>query len=325
MLGAVVIVRAVRHVRVRRWCSGSEGSLPAIAAGTATAIALLLLAGAVGKSAQVPLHVWLPDAMAGPTPVSALIHAATMVTAGVYLVVRMHVIFEISGVALTVVADRRARRRAVRGDWPRSGRTTSSVPRLLHDVSQLGFMFLAAGMRALRGRDLHAGRARVLQGVDVPRRGHRDARHARRDRHAADGRAAAGNAVDRGAVRGRRARRCRASPFAGSSRRTTILEIASHDGGRGVYVLGSVGALLSALVHPPAVLPRVLRRRERYEGHAHESPPLMTRAAASCSRSGGLFVGPRGCASKPEGRLATFLEPVVGPSARAPRDRRPRC
>src|SRR5205823_8071147 len=69
----------------------------------ATAIALLLFAGAVGKSAQIPLHVWLPDAMVGPTPVSALIHAATMVTAGVYLVVRSHVLFELSGVALTVV------------------------------------------------------------------------------------------------------------------------------------------------------------------------------------------------------------------------------
>src|SRR5204862_2820716 len=75
-----------------------------LANGTATVMSLLVFAGAVGKSAQLPLHVWLPDAMEGPTPVSALIHAATMVTAGVYLVVRTHPIFEASGTALTIVA-----------------------------------------------------------------------------------------------------------------------------------------------------------------------------------------------------------------------------
>ena len=72
--------------------------------GVMTAGALLLFCGAVGKSAQFPLHVWLPDAMAGPTPVSALIHAATMVVAGIYLVARMFVLFEHAGAALNVVA-----------------------------------------------------------------------------------------------------------------------------------------------------------------------------------------------------------------------------
>ncbi|MBX5476364.1 MAG: NADH-quinone oxidoreductase subunit L [Clostridia bacterium] len=79
-------------------------SAPSWGAGVATVAALLIFTGAVGKSAQVPLHVWLPDAMAGPTPVSALIHAATMVAAGVFLVARTYPVFEASGTALQVVA-----------------------------------------------------------------------------------------------------------------------------------------------------------------------------------------------------------------------------
>jgi len=113
-------------------------------AASATPVALLLLFGAMGKSAQFPLHVWLPDAMAGPTPASALIHAATMVAAGVFLVVRAFPIFEASGVALTVTL------------WV--GLLTALLAGLLamvqHDIkkvlaystiSQLGFMFIALG------------------------------------------------------------------------------------------------------------------------------------------------------------------------------------
>ncbi len=121
-----------------------------IAKGTATAISLLLFAGAIGKSAQVPLHVWLPDAMAGPTPVSALIHAATMVTAGVYLVVRSAPLFELSEVALTVVL--------LVGLLTMLFAATCAlaqddIKRVLaySTISQLGFMFMAAGMRFYSG------------------------------------------------------------------------------------------------------------------------------------------------------------------------------
>ena len=122
---------------------GAETLAPA----TATGIALLLFMGACGKSAQVPLHVWLPDAMEGPTPVSALIHAATMVTAGVYMVARSHVIFERSGVALDVVMWTGV----VTALFAASvGLVQTDIKRVLaySTVSQLGYMFAAVGLGA---------------------------------------------------------------------------------------------------------------------------------------------------------------------------------
>ena len=83
---------SLNFVQVFRIVSGLPSE--AAGAGLLTAIGLLLMVGAAGKSAQIPLYVWLPDAMEGPTPVSALIHAATMVTAGVYMVARSHAIFD---------------------------------------------------------------------------------------------------------------------------------------------------------------------------------------------------------------------------------------
>jgi len=112
-----------------------------------TAAALLLLGGAVGKSAQLPLQTWLPDAMAGPSPVSALIHAATMVTAGVYLVARTHVLFVLAPAVLTVVAIVGAATLLLAGF---AGLTQWDIKRVLaySTISQIGYMFLALGVGA---------------------------------------------------------------------------------------------------------------------------------------------------------------------------------
>jgi NADH-quinone oxidoreductase subunit L len=121
---------------------GRAGSLTGA---TATAIALLLFLACTGKSAQIPLFVWLPDAMAGPTPVSALIHAATMVTAGVFLVARTHVLFEASSAAGTTVVAIGALT-AMLAALIAIGQ--DDIKRILaySTVSQLGYMFIAVGL-----------------------------------------------------------------------------------------------------------------------------------------------------------------------------------
>ena len=120
----------------------------------ATAISLLLFGGAIGKSAQIPLYVWLPDAMAGPTPVSALIHAATMVTAGVYMVVRLNFIFALSPFALTFVATVGTVTALYAATM---GLTQTDIKKILaySTISQLGYMFLAAGVGAFSAAIFH--------------------------------------------------------------------------------------------------------------------------------------------------------------------------
>ena len=122
--------------------------------GFLTAIALLLVLGATGKSAQIPLYVWLPDAMEGPTPVSALIHAATMVTAGVYMVVRTHAIFDRAPLALTVVAIIGA---ATAFFAATVGVLQTDIKRVLaySTISQLGYMFMACGVAAYSAAIFH--------------------------------------------------------------------------------------------------------------------------------------------------------------------------
>jgi NADH-quinone oxidoreductase subunit L len=127
--------------------AGSLAKEPLWTFGPITAVCLLLFVGACGKSAQIPLHVWLPDAMEGPTPVSALIHAATMVTAGVYMVARLAPLFSQSETAMTIIA-------VVGTATAVLGATIalvqSDIKKVLaySTISQLGYMFLAAGVGA---------------------------------------------------------------------------------------------------------------------------------------------------------------------------------
>ena len=280
-----------------------------ITEGVATAISLLLFAGAIGKSAQVPLTVWLPDAMAGPTPVSALIHAATMVTAGVYLVVRAHVLFELSPVALDVVAVVGLVTMLYAGT---AALGQDDIKRALaySTVSQLGFMFMAAGLGAYAGAIfflvahafykalLFLGSGSVIEGMhhdqDMRRMGGLRARMPI---------TFATMTVGALALAG-------VPPLAGFFAKDQLLEVANHTDRIALYVLGTVGAVFSA-----AYMGRLLfltffgRPRSEAAERAHESPPLMWVPLVVLA-VGAATIGLANLT--PEGSLAHFLEPVVG-------------
>ena len=133
---------------------GQVDAAPGLTGGFLTAICLLLFVGATGKSAQIPLYIWLPDAMEGPTPVSALIHAATMVTAGVYMVARCHVLFDRSPFALAVVAIIGC---ATAFFAALIGLVQQDIKRVLaySTISQLGYMFLGCGVGAYTAGIFH--------------------------------------------------------------------------------------------------------------------------------------------------------------------------
>jgi NADH-quinone oxidoreductase subunit L len=251
---------------------------PTLAMGTATAISLLLFMGACGKSAQLPLHTWLPDAMEGPTPVSALIHAATMVTAGVYLVARAHPLFERSGVALDVVA------------WvgvltavfaATIGLVQTDIKRVLaySTVSQLGYMFVGVGVGAYTAGVYHLvthaffkallflGAGSVIHALS----GEQDLRKM-----------------------GGLARKLPATwytmlvatiaiaglpPFSGFFSKDEILAGAFFAGKPAIFALGLIGSALTAFYMGRLLFLTFLgRSRVDHEvaHHVHESPPVMT-------------------------------------------------
>ena len=287
---------------------GSAGAQLTEAA--ATGIALLLLGGAIGKSAQIPLQVWLPDAMAGPTPVSALIHAATMVTAGVYLVVRSAPLFELSDIALPIVLVIGLVTMLVAGTAA-LGQTDIKRVLAYSTVSQLGYMFLAAGMRAYAAAMFmlvaHAFyKALMFLGSGSVIHGMHDEQDMRRMGGLLRRMPVTGWTFIVGAIA-----LAGVPPLAGFFAKDQLLEIANHTGRPVVWILGTIGALLSALYIGRLVFLTFFgsARTEQAE-HAHESPSVMTVPLVI------LAIGAIGAGfvlnSTAEGRIAHYLEPVVG-------------
>jgi NADH-quinone oxidoreductase subunit L len=251
----------------------------AVSTGTYLAIALLLFTGAVGKSAQLPLFTWLPDAMEGPTPVSALIHAATMVTAGVYMVARCHKLFEMAPLSLEIVA------------WVGGltalfaatiGVAQTDIKRVLaySTISQLGYMFVGVGVGAYAAGIFHLvthaffkallflGAGSVIHGLQ----GEQDLRKM-------------GGIAPRmlittitflvGAVG-----LAGLPPFAGFFSKDEILAATfHHEGHRVLWAILLIGVFLTALYTARLVLlaffgsPRMTKEQAH---HIHESPAVMT-------------------------------------------------
>ena len=300
--------------------SGTVGSLTigqinaeagAIGSGIATIVALLLFAGATGKSAQIPLYVWLPDAMEGPTPVSALIHAATMVTAGVYMVARFSPIFEASESALLVVGYVGA----ATALWAAlMAATEYDIKRVLaySTVSQLGYMFLAHGVHAYSVGIFHLvthaffkallflGAGAVMHALN----GQTDMRAMGGLRKAMPVTAitfAAGWLAISGIV-----------PFAGFFSKDAILASAWHEGEYALWALGLATALLTAF-YMSRLYFRVFEGRSVIPAgaHPHDAPPTMAAALIPL----GVLAVVGGAINLPGIlTLEHFLEPVVGAS-----------
>jgi NADH-quinone oxidoreductase subunit L len=183
MFISVVLFGSIEYADIARQVSGLSPDWFVDNGLLVTIMGLCMLLGVTGKSAQLPLYVWLPDAMAGPTPVSALIHAATMVTSGIYLMTRMSFLLVHSDIVMTTIAVVGALTALFAATI---GLVQNDIKKVLaySTVSQLGFMVLACGVGAFQ-----YGVAHLIQGSAVPRRGQCHPRHASRTRYPKDGRA----------------------------------------------------------------------------------------------------------------------------------------
>jgi NADH-quinone oxidoreductase subunit L len=290
--------------------AATEGSLTRT---TATAAALLLFAGAVGKSAQIPLYVWLPDAMEGPTPVSALIHAATMVTAGVYLVVRLNPLFDFAPIAATVVATIGALT-ALYAAILATGEDDIKRVLAYSTISQLGFMFLAAGVDAPGAAIFHLVTHAFFKALLFLAAG--SVMHALSNETALDRMGGLRKlipwtflvtAAGWGAITG-------VVPFSGFFSKDAIMAAVWAEGRTGLFALGAVAALFTAFYMTRLLLLAFAGRPRWSEGtHPHESPrvmvlPMVVLAAAAIF--GGVLNLPEGV--RGAARLSGLLDPVVG-------------
>jgi NADH-quinone oxidoreductase subunit L len=289
---------------------GQAGSL---ATGTATAVALLLFLACTGKSAQIPLYVWLPDAMAGPTPVSALIHAATMVTAGVFLVVRANPIFQQSPAAQTVVVLVGAATALLAAVIAIA---QDDIKKILaySTVSQLGYMFIAVGLgpigyaagvfhlvtHAFFKAQLFLGAGSVMHGndddTDVKNFG--GLRKAMPITWATMG-------ISWLAILG-------IIPFSGYFSKEQVLGAAFEHGGVGTlaWAVGVLTAGLTAFYMSRLFFLTFHGEKRWPEGrHPHESPPVMTVPLVIL---GALALVGGAINLSPDGPLTRFLEPVTG-------------
>jgi NADH-quinone oxidoreductase subunit L len=280
LLGAGLLIAALGTVDTARITALVEGG--ALSKGLATAAALLLFLGATGKSAQIPLYTWLPDAMEGPTPVSALIHAATMVTAGVYMVARMHALFSFSGTALTVVALVGAFTAVYAASL---GIVQNDIKRVLaySTISQIGYMFVGLGVGAYSAGVFHLmthaffksllflAAGSVIHALS----GEQDMRKmgGLRTRIPKTYRVFLAGALAIAGIPG----------LAGFFSKDEILAAAWASGHRLVYALGLLGAAMTAFYMFRLIF-LTFHGRERIEPeavhHLHESPPVMIRPLA---------------------------------------------
>ena len=284
------------------------GAAESVAPATATIIALLLFGGAIGKSAQLPLHTWLPDAMEGPTPVSALIHAATMVTAGVYLVARANVLFEVSEIALGVVAIV-GLVTAVYAGLAALGQDDLKRVLAYSTVSQLGYMFLAAGVGAYAVAIFHLIAHAFFKALLFLAAGN--------VMHATDGE------IDVTRLGGLRKKMPVTAAFfaigglalagipllAGFFSKDQVLAVTYEAGRTGLWIVGLLAAGLTAAYIARAYA-LTFEGAPRRDLHPHEAPSLMIGPMAVLAglTVGGGLLG----LSIQTGRVQSFLAPVFG-------------